>query len=195
MAPSSTIENCFIFGCADQLRWISWTAYRTVELSRTFTDLSLGTSEREAWEQDAAWQGFRSLMERVLVTWDWAEQFVALHLVARPAIDAALHSLARTAQDAGDTLLALLLRAQLDDSARADRFASSLLSFAFDDPESGEANLAHVAQLLDKWGAAGDAALAAYLGAFGAESAQGRHSDSDPMSAYHARREALLGGR
>ncbi len=119
MAPSSTIENCFIFQSADQLRWASRIAYRTAELKETHADAGFDRDERRRWEQDPAWQGFRELMERTLVAWDWAEQFTALNLVAKPALDEALlRQLAKLCRRNGDTLSALLLDAQMTDSAR-----------------------------------------------------------------------------
>ncbi|MBH1962428.1 MAG: toluene monooxygenase, partial [Rhodocyclales bacterium] len=71
MSPASTITNCAAFQAADSMRWLSHTAYRTKELSLTFTSKGLGEDERKYWEDDAAWQGFRVLMEQVLTTWDW----------------------------------------------------------------------------------------------------------------------------
>ena len=70
MAPASTIENCFIFQSADQFRWVSRIAYRTAELCAIHTDAGFNENERQIWEDDEAWQGFRDLMEKTLVTWD-----------------------------------------------------------------------------------------------------------------------------
>ncbi len=195
MAPASTIENCFIFECADQLRWLNWTAYRTVELSRMFPDLGFSEGERSTWENDPGWQGFRSLMERLLVTWDWGEQFLALHLVARPAIDSALRFLAASAQSVGDTLLAMLLRAQLDDSARTDRFASALVAFVYDDAENGAANRENVVAIVKKWSPAGEDALEAFFRAYGPSNETGHSTGDlrDVLEGYRAQRDALLG--
>jgi len=87
MAPASTITNSSCFQMADSLRWLSHTAYRTKELSLTISDKGIGVDERNHWENALLWQGFRELMEKVLITWDWAEAFVALNLVAKPAIE------------------------------------------------------------------------------------------------------------
>ena len=77
------------FQAADSLRWLSHTAYRTKELSLTFQGHGFGRDERKYWEEDAAWQGFRELMEKLLTAWDWGECFVALNLVAKPAVEEA----------------------------------------------------------------------------------------------------------
>jgi len=129
MAPASTITNCAAFQAADSLRWLSHTAYRTKELSLTFDDKGFGSDERHYWENDAAWQGLRELMERVLTTWDWGEAFVALNLVAKPAIEeSVLRKLGEAGRHNGDTLLGMLTDAQLVDSARHRRWAAALVA-------------------------------------------------------------------
>ncbi|MDE0389337.1 MAG: toluene hydroxylase, partial [Rhodospirillales bacterium] len=89
MVPASTIENCAMFQAADQLRWVSRVAYRTKELANTHADAGFVGGERKAWEEYPCWQGFRELLERVLVAYDWAEHFTALNVVAKPAFDEA----------------------------------------------------------------------------------------------------------
>jgi toluene monooxygenase system protein E len=163
LAPASTVENCFIFESGDQLRWVSRVAYRTAELRSNHPDFDFGKQERGVWENDTAWQGFRELMECTLTTWDWAEQFVALNLVAKPAIDAAvLRSLSVVAQAEGDTLLALLSRAQLIDSDRTKRWSEALLAYALDSAAHGEENRATVRSWLEKWALLGNAAVESY---------------------------------
>lgn len=131
MAPASTITNCAAFQAADSLRWLSHTAYRTQELTQTFADKGLGRTERQYWEGDAAWQGMRELMENVLTTWDWAEAFVALNLLAKPAVEeAVLRKLGDAGRHNGDTLLGMLTDAQLLDGARHRRWASALVKMA-----------------------------------------------------------------
>ena len=63
MAPASTISNCVGFQMADALRWVSRTSYRTRELANHHPRKGFGESERALWEKEAAWQGFRELME------------------------------------------------------------------------------------------------------------------------------------
>ena len=48
------------------------SAYRTKELADAHAGAGFVTGERKAWEEDACWQGFRALLERVLVAYDWA---------------------------------------------------------------------------------------------------------------------------
>lgn len=162
VAPASTITNCNYFQMADSYRWLSHTAYRTKELSLAFSDKGFAAIERDYWETDAAWQGFRELMEKVLVTWDWAEAFVALNLVAKPAIDeAVLRKLGEAARHNGDMLLGLLNDAQLIDAARHRRWATALVKMALEKP----GNLEVIKGWIAKWEPLADKAIEAYCGA------------------------------
>ena len=159
MAPASTISNCATYQTADSLRWLTHTAYRTRELSKTFTDLPFGTDERNRWEQDTAWQGWRKLVEQALVAWDWAESFTAFNLVIRPAVEeTVLRGLGEAARHNGDTLLGLLTDAQLQDAQRHRRWASALVRMAL----QTEGNREVLAGWLAKWAPLADAAIAAY---------------------------------
>lgn len=156
MAPASTITNCGAFQAADSLRWVSHAAYRTKELSQTFPDKGFGKEERRYWETDPAWQGFRELMEKVLVAWDWAETFVALNLVAKPAIEeAVLRKLGESGRHNGDTLLGMLTDAELLDAERHRRWASALVKMAL----GTEGNAEILKGWISKWEPLADAAI------------------------------------
>ena len=162
MAPASTISNCATYQTADSLRWLTHTAYRTQELSLTFKDTGFGRDERHYWEDDAAWQGWRALVERALVAWDWGESFVALNLVARPAMEeAVLRGLGDAGRHNGDTLLGLLADAQLLDAQRHRRWAGTLVRMALEQPGNREVMAGWVA----RWQPLADAAIDAYAGA------------------------------
>lgn len=164
MAPASTISNCATYQAADTLRWLTHTAYRTKELSKTFADVGLGNDERSHWERDPAWQGFRELVEKGLVAWDWAESFTALNLVARPAVEeAVLRGLGRAARRNGDTLLGLLTDAQLIDVQRHRRWTGALVRMAL----GQEGNAGVLADWIGRWEPLGDAAIGAYFSALG----------------------------
>lgn len=131
MAPASTITNCCTFQAADSMRWLNHTAYRTLELSKAFPDKGFATGERQYWEGDPAWQGYRELMEKLLTTWDWGEAFVALNLVVKPAVEEGLmRKLGMAARRNDDTLLGMLIDAQLVDAARHRRWATALVKMA-----------------------------------------------------------------
>ena len=92
---------------------------------------ALEPGERAKWETDPAWQGFRELVEKGLVAYDWAEGFVAMNLIARPAVEeAVLRGLGASARHNGDTLLGLLTDAQLVDADRHRRWSSALVKLA-----------------------------------------------------------------
>ncbi len=162
MSPASTITNCAAFQAADSLRWLSHTAYRTKELSIAFPGHGFARDERTHWEEGAAWQGFRELMEKVLTAWDWGETFVVLNLVAKPAVEeAVLRKLGESARHNGDTLLGMVTDAELVDSVRHRRWTSALTKMALERPGNGEAIRGWVA----KWEPLADAAIDAYCGA------------------------------
>lgn len=159
MGPSSTISICAAFQCADSLRWLSHVAYRSMELSSTFPDKGFGINERQYWEEDAAWQGFRELIEKVLATYDWGESFVALNLVAKPAVEeAVLRKLGEAARHNDDPLLALVVDAELIDAARHRRWASALVEMATEEP--GNADV--IKEWIAKWEPLADRAIDAF---------------------------------
>ena len=162
LAHASTVENCAMFQAADQLRWLQRTAYRTKELSKSHPSVGFGTSERKTWEDDPAWQGFRELIEKTLVAYDWGEQFVALNLITKPAIDEAyLRQLGNAGRNHGDTLLGLLNDAQLIDSDRARRWSKALLDFLLKVP----GNQAVLDGWVKKWVPLSDKAIDAFCAA------------------------------
>lgn len=159
MAPASTITNCATYQTADSLRWLTHTAYRTKELSNAFPEAGFGEKERSVWENDSAWQGFRELMEKALVVWDWAEAFAAINLVAKPAIEeAVLEQLGNIARAQGDTLLGLLTQAQMRDAERHRRWSGALVKMALEKEGNREVLQAWVG----KWQPLADAAIDAY---------------------------------
>ena len=130
-----------------------------VELSKSFDDLGFGAGERDTWETDPAWQGFRELVEKGLCAYDWAEGFVAMNLVVRPAVEEAiLRGLGASARHNGDTLLGLLTDAQLVDADRHRRWTGALVKLALD----VDGNKAVLDGWLAKWAPLGDAAIDAY---------------------------------
>lgn len=162
MAPASTISNCATYQAADSLRWLTHTAYRTKELSKTFTDIGFGRDERRYWETDPAWQGWRKAIELALVAWDWGESFVALNLVIRPAVEeAVLRGLGEAARHNGDTLLGLLTDAQLLDAQRHRRWAAELVRLALETPSNRDV----LANWIRKWEPLADEAITVYRAA------------------------------
>jgi toluene monooxygenase system protein E len=166
MAPASTITNCATYATADHLRWLTHTAYRTRELANAFPDKGFGEQERSLWEGDERWQGYRELMEKALTTWDWAESFTVISLVAKPAIEEAV--LARFGDLAlvnGDTLLGLLTQAQMRDAERHRRWASALVKMALET----EGNIDVINRWLEKWVPLADAGIDGFCATFSSD--------------------------
>ncbi len=147
ITPASTISSSSGFQEGDELRWLSRIAYRTRELQNTHPDRGFGAKERAYWEEDPAWQGLRELMEKVLVTYDWGENFVAHNLVAKVAADETLRELSTAARHFGDPLLALLADNQLRDCDRSRRWSTALVEFC----GAVDGNNAVMAGWIDKW--------------------------------------------
>lgn len=147
VAPASTITACAAFQEADEFRWLSRAAYRTRELQNAYPELGFGTKEREYWEQDPAWQGIRELMEKLLTTYDWGENFVVSNFVAKPVADETLRQLSATARYSGDTLLSMMADNQLLDSDRSRRWSVGLVEFC----KQKESNKAVISHWIEKW--------------------------------------------
>ena len=148
ISPASTISNCAAFQAADCLRWVSHISYRTKELSITHPSFGFAEKERENWEKNQSWQAFRELMERMLAAKDWAESFLALNIIAKPAIDEAFfRGLRNSGRRANDTLIALLAEAALRDSDRSRRWTTSLVEMIL----SVSGNRSQMELLMDKW--------------------------------------------
>ncbi len=177
MSPASTITNCATFQAADNLRWLSHLAYRTRQLDQVWPGYGFVDGERAQWEDGEHWQGFRELLEKALVTYDWGEAFVAVNLVVKPAVDeAVLRQLAHTARRYGDTLLGFLVDAQLIDSDRSRRWTASLVHYA----QQNEDNQDVMDDWLANWVPLGDAAIERYCAAL----------PDNPAAADDAKRDA-----
>lgn len=136
-APASTITNCAAFQEADQLRWVSRTAYRTRELANTYPDAGFASAERFHFELSPEWQGFRELVEKSMVTYDWAECFFVWNVITARAIDEAwLHQLGAAARRHDDGLTGMLADNQMKDSERSRRWTAALMALALTVPEN-----------------------------------------------------------
>jgi toluene monooxygenase system protein E len=159
VAPASTITICGFFQMADSLRWLTHTAYRTKELQVAHPEKGFTEKERQFWEGESIWQGYRELMEKVLITWDWGEAFVALNLVAKPAIEEGiLRNLSNSARHNGDELLAMLCDAQMIDAMRHRRWSEALVKMALEE----QSNHAVIQGWINKWEPLADRAIDAY---------------------------------
>jgi toluene monooxygenase system protein E len=130
MAPEGRLVVASAFQAMDELRRIQRVAYRMRQLQDVRH--GFGAGAQLAWEQTAAWQPLRRVIERLLVTYDFGESSVATLLVLKPAFDALfMRGFARVASERGDRLLFELL-SSLDQDCRwhadwADAFVEAAL--------------------------------------------------------------------
>ncbi len=147
LAPASPIVIAFTFHAADELRRVQRYAYRLRQL--VDLDPSLPQRGRDAWQDGREWQPLRRLVERLLVTHDWVECFVATCLVFEPLFDElTLQRWPQVANDHGDALLPLL-SASLHEDARWHRELHLTLAELV--RAGSPDNAALVAELVARW--------------------------------------------
>jgi toluene monooxygenase system protein E len=138
LAPASRIVIACAFQTGDEMRRVQRLAYRTALLEARLP----GTAERSrsAWTDDSRWQPLRALLERLLVTYDWSEAFVALNLCLKPAFDDLfVAELARRTAAAGDGAFAEVLRALHEDCRWHRDWSLALMRLLVDaDPANAE---------------------------------------------------------
>jgi len=108
MAPGGKIAIACLFQAGDEIRRVQRVAYRVRQLQETRP--AFGNDSRSIWEHDPVWQPMRKCIERLLVTYDWGEAFVALNAVLKPLFDELFVThLGELAAKSGDPLLGRLL--------------------------------------------------------------------------------------
>ena len=167
MAPSGRIVIASALQSADEMRRVQRLAYRT----RQLMDVSSGFADRARteWQTAPAWQPTREAIERLLVTYDWGEAFVASNLVFKPRFDELWTArLATLARRAGDDLLAQVLFSLGEDSRWHGEWSRALLRMALQDrPE----NAGVVAAWVARWTPLARRAMSAFAGIVDADEA------------------------
>lgn len=162
MAPGGRVVVACLLQAADEVRRIQRIAYRVRLLQRTHA--RVGADSRSIWERDPLWQPMRELVERLLVTYDWGEAFVALTSAVKPAFDELFGArFAALAATAGDGTLSQLLRC-LDEDARWHHEWSTVLTEMLV-AESGD-NATAIATWRASWLPRVDAAIAPFHALF-----------------------------
>ncbi|HEY2192504.1 MAG TPA: toluene hydroxylase [Actinomycetospora sp.] len=160
MAPASRITNCAAFQAADEVRRVQRIAYRTVQLGGAPLGEEGARRQQASWEDAAAFQPLRELVERALVAYDWGEAFTVTNAVLKPRMDRLINEVvAGTLATAnGDPLLASI-HFSLDEDARWHReWTAALMRHLV---EATPANAEVVSGWLEKWRPLADDALAA----------------------------------
>lgn len=157
IAPTGRIAILGLFQAADEMRRVQRFAYRMRQLQDI--DPNFGSGSKQQWQNDAAWQPLRRVIELLLKTHDFGEAFVALDLLLKPAFDRVLlHGVAAVAEKQGDMLFSKLLFSLGEDATWHHRWARSLLDHAL---QSDPANHGAVARWVEHWGPQVDSAVAA----------------------------------
>ena len=161
MAPSSRITNCASFQMGDEMRRIQRIAYRTVQLAGPLFDDEAAALQREAWEEAAAFQPLRELIERALVAYDWGESFIVTNAVIKPRIDRLVNQdIAGTLATANGDPILTSIHFSLDEDAHWHReWTAALIRHIVDD---NTANAEVVSGWIDKWSPLASEALEAF---------------------------------
>jgi toluene monooxygenase system protein E len=163
LAPASRITNCAAFQSADELRRVQRIAYRTVQLGGPPLPPEAARRQQAAWEDAAALQPLRELIERALVAYDWGEAFTVTNLVIKPAFDRLVNEeiAGALATANGDPILASI-HFSLDEDARWHRewTAALLRNLIADTP--GNADV--VSGWIEKWRPLASLALTSLAG-------------------------------
>jgi toluene monooxygenase system protein E len=163
MAPASRITNCASFQTGDEMRRVQRIAYRTVQLAGPPFDDEAATRQRAAWEEAAAFQPLRELIERALVAYDWGESFIVTNAVIKPRIDRLVNQdIAGTLATANGDPILTSIHFSLDEDARWHReWTAALLRHIVDD---NTANGEVVSGWIEKWSPLASEALEAFAG-------------------------------
>lgn len=149
-APSSRITNCASFQTGDEMRRVQRIAYRTVQLAGPSFDEEAAARQRAAWEEAAAFQPLRELIERALVAYDWGESFIVTNAVIKPRIDRLVNQdIAGTLATANGDPILTSIHFSLDEDAHWHReWAAALMRHIVDDNTS---NAEVVSGWIEQW--------------------------------------------
>ena len=143
MAPAGRVAVAALLQAADELRRVQRVAYRTAQLRGARAELGgVAEESRALWQEDAAWQPLRRLVERLLVTYEWGEALVAVNLAVKPLFDElTMIELGAAARAAGDYLTGEILLS-LDRDCRWHRaWSAALIATAVEDRAENRAPL------------------------------------------------------
>jgi toluene monooxygenase system protein E len=147
MAPSGRIVIAALFQTADEVRRIQRLSYRVAQLRQIRPEFA--KSSQQIWENAELWQPLRQVVERLLVTYDWAETFVGLNVVLKPAVDELfMTQFGALAASQGDEALEKLFLSLKEDSAWHQVWSHALLDLLL---ESDGGNSAVIEDFIERW--------------------------------------------
>jgi toluene monooxygenase system protein E len=147
MAPGGRIVVAATFQAGDEARRVERLAYRVRQLQLAYPGFA--ADSKALWEQDPRWQPLRRFIERLLVTYDWGEAFVALNLVLKPMIDDLfLKRMSDLALGHDDHLLGQIFYSLGEDCQWHRQWSQALTQTAIEDTP---ANRQLIQSWIDKW--------------------------------------------
>jgi toluene monooxygenase system protein E len=147
MAPGGRIVVAGMFQAGDEARRVERLAYRIRQIQLAFPGFA--SDSKSLWEHDPCWQPLREYMERLLVTYDWGEAFVALNLVLKPMIDEMfLKHTSDLALGQSDHLLGQVFYSLNEDCQWHRQWSAALARTAIEDTP---ANREVMQAWIDKW--------------------------------------------
>ena len=167
MAPAGRITLVALFQAADEMRRVHRIAHRMGQLRQS--QLSFGVAAMEQWQELAAWQPLRRVLEEALVAYDWGEAFTALCLCIKPLIDdLLLGQFAGISRQRGDFFLGEILASFAEDARWHRTWAGALVTLLLDGPEDvAQGNRAALTTWLARWLPGAQAAVRATAGLLG----------------------------
>jgi toluene monooxygenase system protein E len=132
MAPCGRITITAALQSADEMRRIQRIAYRIRQLQQIHPGFA--DDSRSLWQTDSMWQPLREVVEKLLITYDWAESFVGLNLVLKPLIDELfMNCVSDLAVHEDDYLLGQILYSLNEDCLWHRQWSECLVRMAIED--------------------------------------------------------------
>jgi toluene monooxygenase system protein E len=162
MAPSGRIVITAALQAADEMRRVQRIAYRVRQLQQLYRGFAIDSKAR--WQTDPLWQPLRIAIERLLVSYDWAESFVGLNLVFKPLVDELfMNHFGELALREGDYLLGQVLYSLNEDCRWHRDWSQALARMAIEDnPHNGST----IQGWIEKWHPIAVQALQAFIPVF-----------------------------
>lgn len=151
-APTNMINNALAVGAMHKLRFAQDIILYNLEVSEEIDGFD-GAAHKDAWQNDAEWQGVRKNVEELTAVRDWAEAFFATAVVFEPLVGELFRSafVMQAAAPQGDFITPSIMGCGESDAAREQRGARALFRMLADDPEHGAANHEVMQGWLAKW--------------------------------------------
>ena len=138
--PAGRITITAALQSADELRRIQRIAYRVRQLQLIYP--GLGADSKTLWQTDRLWQPLREVIEKLLITYDWAESFVGLNLVLKPLVDELfMKYLSDVALREDDYLLGQVFYSLNEDCQWHRQWSESLVRMAIEDHARNRDNI------------------------------------------------------